>query len=401
MFDEHPLSERLEAQEKLIVEWVTRLSDAKLLSDSADELAREVMARFELHVPELLPDQMVLDEAGSGNTVDVLVPFSGHPELFRYWPSHYEPGNPPQGNVIDEEVVITLGYSSDLQPEGRRRADEALAVIQDYLGWANSELGLWRYRLEEKLRRLIRERAEVAKVHRETMGNIGIPIRPRADAPRMYRGPGIERLRPWVPPGAPPLPEEAALPKDYYEHILFVIRAAGKAMERSPNTYEGWSEPQRRDVLVLMLNTHYRGMTQAEAFNGRGHTDILIRSNDENVFIAECKFFKGAASVTKTVDQLFAYTTVRDVKLAVVLFIPRVDFTAAVATARQALEAHERFRAWLHVENAPETELRAQMAWPDDDQHLVTLHVSAFCTPLPKDDMGTGRADAEDGDGDS
>ncbi len=365
---------------------MNRLSDAKLLSYGADELASEVMARFELQVPELLTEQMVLEEAGSGKTVDLLVPFSGHPELFRYWPSHFEPGNPPRGNVIDDEVVITLGYASDLQPHGRRRAEEALAPIQDYLGWANSELGLWRYRLEEELSGVIRERAEVAKAHRETMANIGIPIRPRTDAPRVYRGPGTERLRPWVPPGAAPLPEEPSLPKDYYEHILFVIRAAGRAMERSPDTYEGWSEPQRRDVLVLMLNTHYRGMTQAEAFNGKGHTDILIRSDDENVFIAECKFFKGAASVTRTVDQLFGYTTVRDVKLAIVLFIPRVDFTAAVATARQTLEAHERFRARLHVENAPQTEFRAQMAWPDDDQHLVTLHVSSFCTPLPKDD---------------
>ena len=50
---------------------------------------------------------------------------------------------------------------------------------------------------------------------------------------------------------------EPALSDTYFEHILFVIRAAGKAMERSPKTYEGWGKEDRRQVMILMLNTHY------------------------------------------------------------------------------------------------------------------------------------------------
>jgi hypothetical protein len=38
-----------------------------------------------------------------------------------------------------------------------------------------------------------------------------------------------------------------------------VIRAAVKAMERAHETYAGWGEDDRRQVLILMLNTHCAG----------------------------------------------------------------------------------------------------------------------------------------------
>jgi hypothetical protein len=38
-------------------------------------------------------------------------------------------------------------------------------------------------------------------------------------------------------------------------------------MERSPKTYAAMGEEDRRQTIVLALNTHYRGQTTAEAFN--------------------------------------------------------------------------------------------------------------------------------------
>ena len=64
--------------------------------------------------------------------------------------------------------------------------------------------------------------------------------------------------------------------------------------------------------MILMLNTHYAGMVHAEAFNSDGKTDILIREEDKNVFIGECKFYDGPKTVTDTLKQIFGYTTWRD-----------------------------------------------------------------------------------------
>jgi hypothetical protein len=59
----------------------------------------------------------------------------------------------------------------------------------------------------------------------------------KADAPPTFAKPAIVRRKPPRPErsGTPAVAApEPALSEDYYEHILFVIRAAGKAMERSP-----------------------------------------------------------------------------------------------------------------------------------------------------------------------
>jgi hypothetical protein len=98
-------------------------------------------------------------------------------------------------------------------------------------------------------------------------------------------------------------------------------------------------QPLRRQGASRSLQRHW----------AYGHPHQL---GGKNVFIAECKFDKGAASVTKTVDQLFGYTTWRDVKLAIVLFVDRVKITDSVATAKATLAAHEQFRTWLHVPNS-------------------------------------------------
>src|ERR1700687_6211362 len=47
--------------------------------------------------------------------------------------------------------------------------------------------------------------------------------------------------------------------------------------------------------------------TSPSPLNGDGKTNILIRSEDKNVFIAECKFYNGPASASRTIDQLFRY----------------------------------------------------------------------------------------------
>jgi hypothetical protein len=248
------------------------------------------------------------------------------------------------------------------------------------------DMTIWRNETRGRLHGVIRQRQNEAQSHRENLRTIGIPIRRRDDAPRTYTEPAIVKLRP--PASTATLTRDTTEPEptlsaDYCEHILFVVRAAGKAMERSPATYEGWGEEDRRQMLLLMLNTHYAGKVLAEAFNGDGKTDILIRENDRNVFIGECKFYAGPKSVTDTLRQIFGYATWRDVKLAIVFFVDRAGFTAACERIKATVARDDQFRSWLPSPNEDETEFRAQMVWPGDDRRLVALHVSTFHTPRP------------------
>jgi hypothetical protein len=147
-------------------------------------------------------------------------------------------------------------------------------------------------------------------------------------------------------------------------------------MERSPEAYASWEEERLRDNLVVMLNSHYEGQATGETFNRSGKTDILVRVEDRNVFIGECKWWSGQAGFVEAIDQLFSYSTWRDTKLALVMFVRAKGLTAIVAKAKQALEEHDQF---LGSEDAhDETELRARMSWPGDPDRHATLTVFFF-----------------------
>ena len=54
---------------------------------------------------------------------------------------------------------------------------------------------------------------------------------------------------------------------------------------------------------------------QRLAFNNLGHTDIIVREDNANLFIAECKIWHGQKQFTDAIDQLFGYVTWRDTEV--------------------------------------------------------------------------------------
>lgn len=134
--------------------------------------------------------------------------------------------------------------------------------------------------------------------------------------------------------------------------------------------------------MLATLNTHYEGRAHAEAFNNEGKTDILIRHEGRNLFICECKIWSGPEGFNDAIDQLFRYTGWRDTKLALVVFVREKGLTGILGKARATLEAHPQFVALKTV--AEETELRARMRWPGDDQRLADLNVFFVHTPKAK-----------------
>ena len=76
----------------------------------------------------------------------------------------------------------------------------------------------------------------------------------------------------------------------------------------------------------MQLNGQYHGAATGETFNCKGKTDILIRHQDKNIFVAECKFWEGYEALIKTTNQLLSYTTWRDTKTALIIFSRRIGF---------------------------------------------------------------------------
>jgi hypothetical protein len=80
-------------------------------------------------------------------------------------------------------------------------------------------------------------------------------------------------------------------------------------MERSPTVFENAREEDIRVHYLVQLNGQYHGKATGETFNHSGKTDILIRHENHNVFVAECKFWAGYKALKETTHQLLGYTT--------------------------------------------------------------------------------------------
>jgi hypothetical protein len=153
----------------------------------------------------------------------------------------------------------------------------------------------------------------------------------------------------------------------------------GIAIERSPNTYAQMGEEQFRDVFLVPLNEAYEGLARGEVFNFHGKTDILISYKDKNLFIAECKFFNGAKSVSDAIDQLCRYITWRDTKTTLIILSRRKNFTEALKTTMQSIEGHNLFVNRQQV--LSETSVHYRFRHPQDVERHFDLTLVAFNIP--------------------
>lgn len=365
--------------EALAARWrveAPRLDIERMWQDPAEEVQVDVRH-----------DQMrgILDRSRPafypGYRVKVHIPFSGDATVFKLQPSSFT-FNPPRAHVGSNELTDTVEYPHDGPVDISAHARGLASSVDKYLTWARNDIEQFNDDLEREARAAVMQRRQRITAHRVHVAETGLPVGRPDNTARTRIADAIVRMPAPVLPSLPdhePMVLEPVLADAVFEHILSVIRSIGQDMERSPATYAGMGEEDRRQTLLAALNTHYRGQTVAEAFNVSGKTDLLVRHDAQNLFIGECKFWSGQKGFGETVDQLFGYRAWRDTKLAMVMFVRERDLTAIVEKARDALGDQDQFVAWGPTAN--ETELRATMSWPGDDRRHADLAVLLIHTP--------------------
>lgn len=178
--------------------------------------------------------------------------------------------------------------------------------------------------------------------------------------------------------GAPFKPEPTMDEADY-THILGIVENMTTVMERSPSAFKGMGEEDIRSHYLVQLNGQYEGNATGETFNAAGKTDILVRSDNANIFIAECKIWRGDKVMSETVDQLLSYVTWRDTKTAIIVFNRNKDFSAVIETAKRTVQAHPQYRRGPTQET--ETRFRFILANPSDDTKEVVVTLMLFDIP--------------------
>lgn len=165
-----------------------------------------------------------------------------------------------------------------------------------------------------------------------------------------------------------------------YSQIIDYINLLGRNLERSRDLRVNFDEERSRDYFLPFLNSISRNhVATGETFNGIGRTDILIQNeNGENVFIAECKIWRGQAQFTEAINQLLdRYVNWRDEKVALMIFNKtNQNFTEVIERAKEAMENHPNFQSFIQERN--NTSYSYLFSHPEDENRTIKIELMLF-----------------------
>jgi hypothetical protein len=315
-----------------------------------------------------------------GERTDVRIPFEGETELF-YSQSNMISTSPPRAVVEGNELVLRFEMPSDAAREVRPLVDQALHDIEQYIGWQRPLIDQHNAALAGIAAQAIEQRRARLLAQSKRTSALGIPVKRRDDAPRTYAIPTVRRKSaPTLPPASSAQFEpEPTWAIEQYDQALKIMQDMALVMERSPDAFKAMDEEALRQHFLVQLNAQFEGKATGETFNMSGKTDILLREGDRNVFIAECKFWKGPKAFGEAVDQLLGYATWRDSKTAILVFNRGTDTGTVLPGIDATVRAHGGFKRpvpWPH-----ESGFRYVLHSNDDANRELMLTVLLFHVP--------------------
>lgn len=313
-----------------------------------------------------------------GRIYSLHIPYTGEEYLFHYTPMP-PPPNPARASVSKTEVVFTAAGAWHTSESINKQFDANLATLQDGIARVEKSITPFNAALRNVIILKLAQRIDTAKKTRQTTEGLKYPLRRRDNAPETYKLP--EKPKQLVPQPVQ-VDDSYVLGEPDYQNILKICDSMSLVMERSPTVFEKAEEEHIRVHYLVQLNGQYQGKATGETFNNTGKTDILIRHENKNVFVAECKFWGGHKALVETVDQLLRYTTWRDTRTALIIFSRNLDFTNVIAEARRAMKDHQHYKSGPTKES--ETRFRYIFTHPDDKQRDIIVTLMLFNMPKPK-----------------
>jgi hypothetical protein len=219
--------------------------------------------------------------------------------------------------------------------------------------------------LENTIRQAVQARKAEYLKQANLIASLGVPFKKAEAVPATFSIPTAKKP-PIIKPSAPnsAYSPEPALDPSVYREILRLCYDTGGEMERHPSIYRDKDEETLRDHFILVLSPHFQSVT-GETFNRGGKTDILIRHDGANVFVAECKFWSGIKGFYNTIDQVLGYLTWRDSKGAILCFIRNKELNPILKQIETETVNHPCFVKYQG---------RAMEGWFDFEFHLTDDH---------------------------
>lgn len=285
------------------------------------------------------------NESYSEYIFNIYLNYSGESDIFRIHPSQsfkWTIGGQVSSIFLESKSLLRLQFSLFKQDETEFMRKKASVISNTFmnLNTINQEVIHFNNSLESDITNIFHRIKQ--GYHKDNDFFKSINVRTVKNNTNTYKVPVIE-LKVKQPLYESKEPLTPYLEDSLYKSILKTIYSAYKKFELLPNNYLGKDEEGLRDSILPILQTFYTTVTSTgETFNKLGKTDICIKHTDgSNVFIGECKFWKGEKLFLEAINQLFdRYVTWNDTKVALIFFVQNDNFTEVLEKGQIAAKSH-------------------------------------------------------------
>ncbi|MES2780837.1 MAG: hypothetical protein V4651_13170 [Bacteroidota bacterium] len=369
-----------------------------ILNVNVEEWKRYFIEKYDYTPLTIYPDKVTTKFKGKPmkkgtSTVDedsyifeIRVPFIGWFHLFSLQPKNsilsdlWVDTPATDSGDITSSIII---HGHDEAAIERHRA-KFLHVLNGNIPEINNDLKTFKAQVEKKFEAEYNIRKEKILSENTFFEKLNIKIEPTTD--KIYKVPVLEKKKIPEPvvdgKTTKKFTETPTLPDEHYYDILDVINTFYKSVEKKPSTYKTKDEEGLRDYVLPVLETRYSNTTvTGETFNKGGKTDILIRHTDgTNLFVAECKFWKGEKVLHETINQLFdRYLTWRDSKTAILFFVTTKEPSKVLRTIQDSIVTHPYYIR--ENGNRGESSFSYVFHFPTDKGKHVFMEVMTFHFP--------------------
>ncbi len=340
---------------------------------------------YEAQIPAEHHPSSYYVHSGKSYPKDVIkyhLPFSGDPELLKVRASTYSLSAPRI--TIEDSCICFEIVNFNLTPERiKQKADSIINSIESQNQYLARDLSVYNAQIESLATQVFESRKHQLLKKNDLMSSLGVTIRKADSTPATF---SVPAKRTKVIPSKPKpvvtekgYKPEPALDESIYKQILAIIHDVGKQFERLPSTYAGKEEEHLRDHMLLILEPNFEGSATGETFNKSGKTDILLRHEGKNVFIAELKYWRGKKAYLDTISQLLGYLTWRDSKAAVVIFVKNKELSPILNTVKETTHEHKNYLGFVAEQEEGWYHYRFHIN--DDKNREVKLSVMLFHLP--------------------
>jgi len=392
----------LEKQRQTIIDEINRQGDDYILNVNKEVFIGHLVSKFWIDPIEVHRDQLSVSTSeeqipaerypsgwnvvqGKSYSRDVIkfhLPFAGDVRLLKVRASTYSM-SAPLITVEDGCICFSVTNFNYTPEEIKQKSEGTINSIIAQNDYLTDDLNQFNATVKSTASQAFDTRKQELLSKNNLMAALGVPVRKSPSTPSTFSIPA-KRTRAIAIKPKPEVTEKGYKPDPtlddkIYHQILELIHDVGKEFERLPSLYSNKEEEHLRDHVLFVLEPNFEGSATGETFNKNGKTDVLLRHDGNNAFIAELKFWHGKKSFLDAISQLLGYLTWRDSKAALVIFVKNKNFSQVLETAKEVIGEHENYLDFVSEQNDGWYHYRFHIN--DDPNREVKLSLMLFHLP--------------------